>query len=216
MFSRPAVRLLSIAFAVVLGIGLLFYLLHPFDAVSRLPVDGMKNALPPSSTVRLIPDDAAMKGPFAARNTIVEFVDYQCPGCAAYQPVMKELRETLGDKIRIVVRHFPLSEIHPFAKGAAIAAVCAQRQGKFFEYSDVLFANQKYLRRADLERYAEEFGLDMNAFRSCLEDPTVEERVIRDRLEGEVLGVQTTPMIFWNGRMIDDFPTVEEWSRRIR
>lgn len=195
--------LLVVTVITIIAAALLVYFFRP------QPVTGKPGEIQPSiggasSTVELIPASAPLEGPFAAKVTIVEFLDYQCPGCGAYHPVLKQMREEFAGKIKFVVRQFPLVEIHPFAKGAAISTVCAQRQGKFFEYSDVLFQNQDYLRRTDLERYAEEMGLKMDEFKTCLDDPAAEAQVIRDRKDGEALGIPGTPSVFINGKLMDE------------
>lgn len=163
-----------------------------------------------TSTTVLVPEWVPLEGPFSAKVTLVEFLDYQCGGCAAYHPVMTQIREDYKGRIKFVVRHFPLVELHQFAKGAAISAVCAQRQGKFFEFSDVLFQNQTYLRRADLERYAEEMGLNIEQFKSCLDDKTAEAIVIRDRKDGEALGIPGTPALFLNGKLMRDLLPLDQ------
>lgn len=163
-----------------------------------------------TSTPQLVASWAPLEGPFAAKVTIVEFLDFQCQGCGAYHPVLKMMREEFKGKIKFVARHFPIVEIHPNALGAAIASVCAQRQQKFFEYADVLFANQSYLRRNDLENYAEQMGMDLDAFKTCLDDPSAQEQVIRDRKEGEALGVKFTPSIYINGKLLEDLLPPEE------
>ncbi len=167
------------------------------------------------STTELILSTTPIDGPFAAKVTIVEFLDYQCPGCGAYYPVLKQMRDEFKGKIRFAVRQFPLAEIHPYAKGAAISAVCAQHQNKFFEYSDILFQNQQYLRRLDLERYAEEMGLDMQAFKTCLDDPAVAMQVVQDRQQGEALGIRATPTVYLNGTMMKDLVPPDELRKII-
>lgn len=173
-----------------------------------------QSAIDPTK-VELIRPDTPLEGPFAAKVTLMEFLDYECPACAAYHPIMQAIREEFKGKIKYAVRQFPLTESHRFAKGASIAAVCAQKQGKFFEYSDVLFANRQYLRRADLERYAEEMGMDAAAFKACLDDKTVADLVVRDRQEGEALGVLGTPTLFINGKRLDDLPGLDDLRRRL-
>jgi protein-disulfide isomerase len=222
MFARlsrfsPAQRVVLIG-GVVLIVALLV-----FAFTRAKPVTGEPNAqdilssndLAPTSTPQLVQSWAPMEGPFAAKVTIVEFLDFQCQGCGGYHPVLKQIREEFSGRIKFVARNFPLVEIHPFALGAAIGGVCAQRQGKFFEYADVLFANQKYLRRNDLENYAEEMGLDLAAFKTCLDDPTAQEQVIRDRKEGEALGIKFTPSIYLNGDLLEELPSPEELRNMI-
>lgn len=208
-----------IGLVIVALAAVIFFFFRP-SPVTGKPNSSLGNAssssLATTGTVELVPATAPVEGPFSAKVTIVEFLDYQCPGCGAYHPVMKEIRETFKNKIKFVVRQFPLVEIHQFAKGAAIAAVCSQRQGKFFDYSDVLFQNQKYLRRNDLERYAEEMGLKMDDFKSCLDDSTAEALVIKDRKDGEALNIPGTPTIFINGKILDQLMPPDELTTYIQ
>ncbi len=171
--------------------------------------------LSPTSTPQLLASWAPTEGPFSAKVTIVEFLDFQCQGCGGYHPVLKQMREEFAGKIKFVARQFPIVEIHQYALGAAIASVCAQRQGKFFEYADVLFANQTYLRRNDLEHYAEELSLDVPTFTACLDDASAQEQVIRDRKEGEALGIKFTPSIFINGKLLEELPSPEDLRNMI-
>ena len=84
-----------------------------------------------------------VKGSADAPVTLVEYTDFQCPACGAYYPLIKQLTEEFGDKVRVVIRHYPLIEIHKNALSGARAAEAAGRQGKFWEMYDILFSNQK-------------------------------------------------------------------------
>lgn len=211
----PSRRSLIWIALIIVAVAIALFLMFRPAPVTGKP-DTQQIASPAAtSTVELVPSWAPIEGPFAAKVTIVEFLDYQCPGCGAYHPVLKQIREEFKGKIKFVVRQFPLVELHAFAKGAAISAVCAQRQGKFFEYSDVLFQNQQYLRRLDLERYAEEMGLKMDDFKACLDDPNAEAQVIHDRKDGEALRIPGTPSVFINGTLLDQLLPPDELSRRI-
>ena len=95
----------------------------------------------------------------------------------------------------------PLLSIHPQAMLAAEAAREAHEQGKFWEYHDILYQNQKALERADLERYAEQVGLDMTRFRQALDTHKHQAAVRRDMAEGSRAGVRGTPTIFINDRL---------------
>ena len=79
-------------------------------------------------------EDAAVK--------LVEYSDFQCPACGQFQPVVEEILAEYGDQIHFEYKHFPLTQIHPFAQPAAIAAEAAGQQGKFFEFASLLFKNQ--------------------------------------------------------------------------
>lgn len=150
------------------------------------------------------------KGPGDAPITIVEFSDFECPACAAAFRDLHRLTAT-NPNIRLVFRHYPLDaacnpqmqhSLHPDACQAAAAAECAGRLGKFWEYHDRLFENQKTLDRDSLFRYARELGLDIDAFRTCLDDPATMSRVREDVAAGQRLGVESTPTMFINGRRV--------------
>jgi thiol-disulfide isomerase/thioredoxin len=149
--------------------------------------------------VRINTDGAPIRGGAHASVTIVEFSDYECPHCAAAAPVLRDIEREFGDRIKVVHMHFPLSG-HPHAMAASRAAVAAGRQGKFWEYHDLLFANQSALETAHLEQYATRIGLDLARFRADFASPETEARVASDRREGERLQIGGTPAIFINGR----------------
>ena len=154
---------------------------------------------PPRQSVTLATTDPAV-GPAAAPITLVEFSDFQCPFCQRVEPTLKELRQKYGDKLRIVWKDFPLTQIHPQAFKAGEAGHCAGDQGKYWEYHDRLFANQQALQPADLKKHATDLGLDASAFGSCLDSSKYGERVRDGVSQGTTLGVNSTPTIFINGR----------------
>src|SRR5687767_11992036 len=143
-------------------------------------------------------DDDPSRGPANAPVTIVEFTDFQCPACAAMHPVIEEVLKSYGDKVRFVVRDFPLNQ-HEWARKAAEAANAANEQGKFFEYAALLFQRQKALDVASLKKYASELGLDRTRFDAALDRGTYAAEVKHDIEEGEMYGVGSTPTIFING-----------------
>jgi protein-disulfide isomerase len=141
-------------------------------------------------------------GRSSAPVTLIEFSDFQCPFCQRVAPTLKKLRETYGDKVRIVWKDFPLTQIHPQAFKAGEAAHCAGDQGKYWEYHDRLFANQQNLQPDDLKKHAAELGLDAAAFNACLDTSKYGERVRDGVAQGQRLGVNSTPTIYVNGRML--------------
>jgi protein-disulfide isomerase len=141
-------------------------------------------------------------GSSSAPVTIIEFSDYQCPFCQRVEPTLKRLRAAYGDKIRIVWKDFPLTQIHPQAFKAGEAAHCAGDQGKYWELHDVLFSNQSELQVDDLKRHALTLGLKADAFNQCLDSSKHGERVRDGVSEGNQLGVNSTPTIFINGRRL--------------
>ncbi len=141
-------------------------------------------------------------GSSSAPVTLVEFSDFQCPFCQRVAPTLKQVKDTYGDKVRVVWKDFPLTQIHPQAFKAGEAAHCAADQGKFWEYHDRLFANQQALQPTDLKKYAADLGLDATAFATCLDTSKHGERVRDGVAEGSRLGVNSTPTIYINGRVL--------------
>lgn len=133
--------------------------------------------------------------------TIVEFSEFECPYCARYVqetfPQIDEVYIQTG-KVKYVFRHFPLS-FHEHAQKAAEASACAEEQGMFWEYHDVLFAHQNALDVASLKQHAEDLGLDVAKFNACLDSGAMAERVQKDASDGASLGVSGTPSFFING-----------------
>ena len=155
----------------------------------------------PRHRVDVSADDPVL-GRADAAVTLVEFSDFQCPFCAAVMPTLKRVRETYGDQVRIVWKHFPLTSIHPQAFGAAQAGQCAQEQGKFWDYHDRLFANQQALQPESLKVYAAAAGLDAAAFNECLDSAKYADHVQAQMDVGTSFGVASTPTVFVNGRPV--------------
>jgi predicted DsbA family dithiol-disulfide isomerase len=131
--------------------------------------------------------------------TLVKYGDYECPYCGELHPMLEELRERVGERVRLVFRHFPLDSVHPRARRAAMSAEAAASQGRFWEMHDLLYANQAELGDEDLVRYATELGLDPGRFEEDLGNDDHAWRIEEDRLGGERAGVGGTPALFVNG-----------------
>jgi len=153
---------------------------------------------PPQPVQNISVDDDPARGSATAPVTIVEFTDFQCPACAAMHPVLEEVLKSYGDKVRFVVRDFPLNQ-HQNARKAAEAANAANEQGKFFEYIALLFQRQKALDVPSLKKYATELGLDRARFDAALDRGVFAPEVKHDIEDGEMYGVGSTPTIFING-----------------
>src|SRR5262245_51687817 len=109
----------------------------------------------------------------------------------------------------------PLTSIHPFAMGAALASEAARSQGKFWEFHDKLFANQNNLAVEDLKKYAKEIGLDMARFEKDLVDLEKKKRVEDDMAEAKTLGITGTPGFFVNGRYLNGAKPFDEFAKVI-
>jgi len=148
-----------------------------------------------------IADHDATRGPADAPITIVEFSEFQCPFCARVNPTLSALEKKYAGKIRLVFKDFPLPN-HAQAPKAAEAAHCANEQGKFWELHDRLFANQQQLQVPELKAHAKAVGLDQAAFDQCLDSGKFTTAVKSDVDLGSNMGVQSTPTLYINGRVV--------------
>jgi protein-disulfide isomerase len=150
-------------------------------------------------------------GPEHAPVTIAEFSDFECPFCSKQTPVYKQIKETYGDKVRIFFKHNPLS-FHKNAPLAAQASLAANLQGKFWEMHGKLFENQKALTRPDVERYAQEIGLDMAKFKVDVDSQALKDQIAVDQAVAEKVQAQGTPNAFINGRKLTGAKPFEEFK----
>ncbi len=162
----------------------------------------------PPAVVDITPGHNPSWGPDDAKVTVIEFSDFQCPYCQRFATqTLPQLRQAYGDKIRFVYRDFPLTAIHQYAMGAAEAAECANEQGKFWEYSDQLWAKQAALQVSDLKSYAGKIGLDQAQFDACLDGQKYAADVDANVADGNKAQVQGTPTFFVNGhRLVGALP----------
>ena len=138
-------------------------------------------------------------GPADAAVTLVEYGDYECPFCAAANPIVKAIEAQAGDAIRFVFRHFPLTTMHPQAELAAEAAEAAAAQGKFWAMHDTLYANHPRLDDRSLLGYAASLGLDVDHFSREVGGHIYLPRINEDFMSGVRSGVNGTPSFFING-----------------
>ena len=158
---------------------------------------------PESPAFSITTDDQPAKGTANALVTIVAFTDFECPSCARQHPVLDQIVSEFGDRVRVVVRDFPLSQ-HANARKAAEAAEAAREQEKYWEYATVLFRNQSALGVDKLKQYATEVGLDRARFDASLDSGKFAEKVQRDLVDGRKLGVNGTPTLYINGKRMSD------------
>jgi protein-disulfide isomerase len=130
--------------------------------------------------------------------TLLEYGDYECPYCGAAYPIVEEVRERLGPRLRFVYRHFPLTNVHPHAEPAAEAAEVAGAQEHFWDMHDRLFQNQDTLESEDLVAHADALGLDVERFVDELANGVQAPRVRQDFLSGVRSGVNGTPTFYIN------------------
>ena len=141
-------------------------------------------------------------GPEDAPITIVEFSDYQCPYCQRWhQQVYEPLLAAYPGKIRFVYRHFPLTSIHPDAFDAAQAAMCAGEQDAYWTYHELLF-NGRSLGSSIYTQYAQDLGLNVEKFNTCLAEEKYKAKIDADLDFAVNLGIRSTPTFFINGLAI--------------
>ena len=142
---------------------------------------------------------------------LIEYGDFQCPGCAAAHPNIKTLLEDYGDDISFVYRNFPLTSIHPNARAASGAAEAASLQDEYWAMVDLLFENQTEWGNADINQrltffktYAETLSLDVAQFETDLASNDVNQKIAFDQALGGKVGVDSTPSFFLNGEALSD------------
>lgn len=162
-----------------------------------------------------VSDSDWSKGSKTATHTIVEYSDFQCPACSAYAPLLKRLADEHPNDVRLVYRHFPLDQVHPNARAAAWAAEAAGMQGKFFEMHDALFNTQEtWSGDANpgifFEDLAHSLGLDDAKFKTDMKSQTAKDKVTALAASGSSSGVNSTPSLFLDGKLITNPSSYEE------
>lgn len=160
---------------------------------------------PEQIPVNVATGNGAFRGDPNAAVTIVEFTDFQCSACGAMYPVVEDVLKSYGNRVRLVIRNFPLTRAHENALRAAAAAAAAKAQGKFWEYIDLLFRNQTALDADSLKKYATQVGLDRTRFDAEFEGDKYDADIRRDIEEGETYGVEATPTFFINGVVLTEY-----------
>lgn len=156
----------------------------------------------------------------SATLTLVEFGDFQCPACKAYENATQQVRKAYKDDVNFVFKHFPLKSAHPNALPAAIAAEAAANQGKFWEFHDLLYEKQKEWSglpdaSEKLIEYASSLDLDTEKFSKDLKDKKLESIINAQLDEGIRAGVNSTPTFFLNGLMIEPNQDFDSFKKLI-
>lgn len=192
------------AFVVIIAVALL--VVRPWEGSQ--PQQQSAGSLVEESTHVL--DDAGDGAP-----VLVEFFDYQCPTCAQFHPIVEDLRDRYEGSVTFAVRHFPL-EMHANAVPAAAAAEAAAQQGEFEAMHDRILETQSEWAESDdaaaiFRGYADDLGLDMDAFDAAVSSEATADRIALDYAAGVDAGVQGTPTFFLDGERIElqNFDDVE-------
>jgi len=160
------------------------------------------------------PSYTKVKGPKDAPIKITEFIDFQCPACAAGAVYIKQEMTRHPDLIRLTLKHFPLP-MHAHGMLSAGYAECAVQQGKFWQFHDLLITRQNNWKQLDdarpaFQQIAKELDLDYETLRTCLEGKDVVKAIEKNRVEGQGLRIQSTPTYFVNGKMIVGQKSLEQ------
>lgn len=150
-----------------------------------------------------------VRGADNGKITMVLFDDFECPYCAKFFATEEALLQTFPNDLKIIFHNLPLS-FHKFARSAANAAECANDQGKFWEYAEILFANQSRQSQNDLINYAAELNLDNVKFQSCLESKVNRQIVSQDIKGGNDLKILGTPTILFDGQEVSDWRNLDQ------
>ena len=152
--------------------------------------------------------DAPSLGDAKAAITLVEYSDFECPVCRNLHDVLRGMLPNYAGKVRLVFKDFPLEQLHPWARTAAIAGRCAYQQDPqaFWKMYDFIYDNQEIISAANawtkMIDYAGQSGLDADAFKACMAGPEAGAAVNASRANGEQLDVNSTPTVFVNGRRL--------------
>lgn len=153
-------------------------------------------------------------GKSSALVTMVEISDYQCPFCSRADGTVEQLQKEYGDKLRVVMKQNPLP-MHENANAAALAALAAGEQGKYWEMHRSLFAHQQALDGPSLEKYAKEIGLDVPKWKQAMANSKLQEVIRKDQSLATSIGATGTPAFFINGRKLSGAQPIENFKRVI-
>ena len=203
--NKPDLTLLVVGI-LVLQVVLLAGLLVRINQVYRWIAESRAVANSSTTDISLVrnvsADDDPFIGPVTAAVTIVEFSDFGCGACYQAQETLVRIRETYGDRVRIVVRDFPLEGPGSSSFAAALASECADDQDAFWAMHDLLFANRPSFDQGSLRSYASSLELDLEQFQRCLASQTGQNEILHDYEAGVSYGVSSTPTFFVNGRRL--------------
>jgi len=155
-------------------------------------------------------DGHPYRGSANPKLVIYEYSDFECPFCARALPAIDEVLRAHPNDVQLQFRYFPLVGIHPRGMPSALAGFCAEKQGKFWQMHDLMFANQDKLGDADLKKYANEAGLDVQKFAQCLPSEEAAGRVKADMDDGTALGVHGTPSFSVGGSLVIGTPQLRQ------
>jgi predicted DsbA family dithiol-disulfide isomerase len=182
------------------------------DGMTREQVEQLyKSRFDPTAVKTIDVAGSPTKGPLDHPKVVmVEFADFECPFCQKIAPMLDATWEKHQADVLFVYKFLPLA-MHPHGEISARAAIAAANQGKFWPMHDLLFANQKALERPDLDKYAQQLGLDMQKFKADFDSDATTQRIAADRALADQLGIRGTPTLYIDGRQFEGRGSFDEW-----
>ncbi len=168
----------------------------------------------PAAAASIVPATMPVKGAKDALVTIIEISDFQCPFCSRVGPALKKLLETYPNDVRVVWANNALA-FHDRAKPAAVGALAAHRQGKFWEFHDKLFGNQREMTDDNLKKWAGELGLDVARWETDIKDPALGKQIEREMAAAGATGARGTPGFFINGKLLSGAQPYEAFKTQV-
>ncbi len=152
--------------------------------------------------------------------TVVEYGDLQCPACKSYHPVVTELLKAFPEQLKLVFKNYPLTQVHPNAMAASVAAEAAAKQGKFYAFVDAAYEKQEEWAGLDdpqskFEEYVKALGMNVDQFRKDQKDPAIAKLIADQNTEGIQNGVTGTPSFFVEGKKIENPASLEDFKKII-
>lgn len=166
-------------------------------------------------------EDATISANPAVKSiTLVEYGDIQCPACKVYHPIVKQLLASYPERVKLIFKNFPLTSVHPNAMNAAIAAEAVGRQGKYFQFVDLMYEKQDEWAGLDdpqpkFEEYVKSLGLSVEQFQKDQKDPAIAKLINDERNEGIQNGVSGTPSFFVDGKKIENPNSIGDFKKII-
>jgi protein-disulfide isomerase len=178
-------------------------------------------ALPEIKNVPAVSKTDFTIGSSSTKVTLIEYADFQCPGCAIMHAIIKKLEADFKDNLRLVYRFFPLTNIHQNSLTSTQAAYAASLQGKFWEMYDMIYENQdSWSNSSDAKSifvdYAKKLNLNLNKFNADIQSDSTKKFITDEQNKGLDLGINATPTIFMNGKQIQNPTTYEDFKKLIQ
>jgi len=213
---------------VVFVIAFSFLTLHFMQEIKQGDGEALRERLNKNGNVAVAPslqsirniietnDDPFLGNP-EAELVIVEFIDYKCPVCKEFSSILHRINSSFGDKVKIIIRDFPLESIHTDVSKLAYFANCADKQDKYLEAHDLIFLIQdeipEYISDEYLIGLANRLELNVDELEVCINNRDTVFEVIKDFDDGMAGGVEGTPTFFVNGEKIQGLVSWESWKK---